>query len=88
MRRAAKVDSNQREITAALERVGCLVLSLAALGRGCPDLLVMAGRRLHLIECKTERGKLTAAQELFHKLWPVHICRSPEDALRAVGLRP
>lgn len=40
MRRAAKVDDNQGEIVAALQRAGCSVQSLAGVGRGFPDLAV------------------------------------------------
>jgi hypothetical protein len=39
-RRAAKVDANHSAIVEALRKVGCKVLSLAANGKGCPDLLV------------------------------------------------
>lgn len=41
MRRAAKIDGTQTEIVAALRQVGCKVLSLAACGKGVPDLLVL-----------------------------------------------
>lgn len=41
MRRAAKIDANQPEIISALEAAGCKVLSLAACGKGVPDLLVL-----------------------------------------------
>lgn len=39
-RRAAKIDANQPDIICALEAAGCKVLSLAACGKGVPDLLV------------------------------------------------
>lgn len=41
VRRAAKVDDNQKAITEALRAAGCKVLSLAACGKGVPDLLVL-----------------------------------------------
>lgn len=86
MRRAAKVDLSQAAIVKALRGAGVQVQSLAAIGRGVPDLLCARAGRIWLIECKTAHGKLTPAQRAWHALWPVHICRTPEEALRAVGL--
>lgn len=86
MRRAAKVDATQAAIVKALRRAGCQVQTLAAIGKGVPDLLVGRAMRLWLLECKTGNGDLTPAQRAWHALWPVHVVRSPEDALRAVGL--
>ena len=43
MRRAAKIDDNQAVIVKALRKAGCEVMSLAAIGNGCPDLLVYRG---------------------------------------------
>mgnify|MGYP001610087864 CR=1 FL=1 len=40
MRRAAAVDANQEQIVAALRARGHMVLSLAPLGNGAPDVLV------------------------------------------------
>lgn len=40
MRRAAKIDNTQAAIVDALRAAGCKVLSLAACGKGVPDLLV------------------------------------------------
>lgn len=52
MRRAARVDENQSEIVAALRSIGCSVLILSSLGRGCPDLLASNGRKTVLFEVK------------------------------------
>lgn len=41
MRRAAKVDTTQREIVETLRAHGCQVRSLASVGQGMPDLLVL-----------------------------------------------
>jgi Holliday junction resolvase len=35
-----RVDRNQKEIVAALRKVGATVVSLSRIGDGCPDLLV------------------------------------------------
>ena len=83
---ARKIDANQPEIVEALRGVGCQVQSLAPLGKGAPDLLVRRGTLWRLIEVKSKAGSLTPDQRKWHALWPVHICRTPEEALRAVGL--
>lgn len=40
MRRAARTDANQTAIVEALRKCGASVQSLAAVGKGVPDLLV------------------------------------------------
>ena len=58
-------------------------------GPGLPDLIVGYAGRISLLECKTGRSKRTPAQEQFHALWaqyPVHVVRTPEQALAAVGV--
>ena len=83
MRRAARVDATQAEIVHALERSGCRVWNI----REPVDLLAMRAGRLYLIECKSRRGSLTSAQERFlAEGWPVSVCWSAEDALRAVAI--
>ena len=91
MRYAAKVDEPHKSVVDALRRCGCQVISLAALGKGVPDLLVRLPRKglsdLWLLEVKGHRGRLTEDQKRFHALWPeVLIVHSPEEALRALGL--
>jgi Holliday junction resolvase len=92
VRRAAKIDDNQTGIVSALRKVGCRVLSLAAVGRGCPDLLVYRAGRLYLLEIKDgakspSRRKLTSDQVEFHKAWPVTVVTTIEEAYVAVGIR-
>lgn len=92
MRRAAKIDANQAAIVAALRSVGAGVQSLAAVGQGCPDLVVGFRGNCFLIEVKdgskppSARG-LTDAQLRWHALWPgqVAIAESEDDALRIIG---
>lgn len=94
MRRAAKIDRNQPEIVAALERVGCQVLHLHRVGGGCPDLLVKTrGGRLLLLEIKdgakpTGKRQLNLEQKRFHSEWEpcCRVVESVDDALRAVML--
>lgn len=89
-RRAAKVDANQDAIVTALRAAGASVQSLAAIGKGCPDLLVgMAaeGGRLYLMEVKRGTAKPNELQQRWHAEWKtdVHVVRSPDEALRVIG---
>lgn len=90
MRRRPRVDAPHGAIRDALRRIGCDVLSLAALGSGAPDLLVHAGEgRLLLLEVKdgtkppSER-QLTPAEQRFGVCWPVHVVTSVDEALAIV----
>lgn len=93
MRRAAKVDANQEQIVSALRTAGVLVLSMAALGKGVPDLLCAFHGRLVLLEVKDGRKppsarKLTPDQQQFHKDWasvPLYVVENTWDALKACG---
>lgn len=93
MRRAAKVDANHAAIVGAFKACGAEVLSLAAVGKGCPDLLVQHRGRIRLFEVKDGRKppsarRLTPQQEEFHALWLVTIVNSPEEAVKALGTVP
>ena len=92
MRRAAKVDANQTEIVQALRQIGAVVQSLAAVGNGCPDLLVGYRNRLFLLEIKDGKKppsaqKLTPDQVEWHRVWAGHVVvvNSVDGALRAIG---
>lgn len=94
MRRAARVDENQPQIVSGLRTAGCTVTSLAAVGNGCPDLLVGFRGTNHLLEVKNpekdpNKQKLTPDQMIWHLGWngDVHIVYTIEDALDAVGAR-
>ena len=74
MRRAAKIDANQLAIVAALRARGWSVQSLAAVGRGCPDLLVGADGQNAVLEVKDgskppSARRLTPAQGEWHQNW-------------------
>lgn len=88
MRRAAKVDQNQDEIVTALRAAGATVQSLAAIGKGCPDLLASLRGAMFLIEVKRAKGKVNELQAEWHAQWQakVHVVRTPEDALRVIGV--
>lgn len=95
MRRRAKVDQNHGIIVDALRKAGCSVQSLAAIGHGCPDLLVgrRGWRNLFLLEVKDgskspSRRKLTEDQVRWRAKWnsPVYTVTSVDEALRFVGV--
>ena len=83
MRRAARVDANQAEVVEALRSCGVAVEII-----GFPVDLLCCDQRgvVHLVEIKTEEGKLTKQQVEFIATWPgtVHIVRGPQEALKAV----
>jgi hypothetical protein len=90
-RQAARVDANHSLVVGALRACGCEVLSLAAIGRGCPDILAKLpnSSRLLIIEVKDgtkspSKRKLTPAQVEFHKRWPVLVVESVEQAVAAL----
>ncbi len=86
-RYARKVDNNQSDIIAVLEKAGCEVTDMSVAGNGFTDLFVTRAGIHYPIEIKGRYGKLTPAQVRFHaKHQPVHTVRTPEQALEAVGL--
>lgn len=93
MKRYGRIDANQKKIVEGLRARGALVVSLSAMGKGVPDLLVMFRKRLYLLECKdgnkrpSERA-LTPDQKKFHALWSevTSTVTSLEEALSAVGI--
>jgi Holliday junction resolvase len=91
VRLASRVDDNQKCIVRALRQTGASVLSLAAIGNGCPDLLVLCAGRLYMLEVKDgdkapSRQKLTPHQIKFHADWPVVVVNSVESALKSIGV--
>lgn len=89
MRRAARVDANQDQIVSALRAAGATVQSLSQIGHGCPDVLASFRGQNHLFEIKNPKGKdkVNDEQKKWHIAWcaPVHVVRSPEEALQAIG---
>ena len=86
MRRDARVDANQAEIASALRQLGCTVQSLAAVGDGCPDLLVGRNGRNYLLEIKTQTGKLETMQRIWHKEWRGQktVVRTVDEAIAVI----
>ena len=88
MRRAPKVDANHREVVAYLRHLGWSVLSLAAVGKGCPDLVVSRDLNFTaLVEVKDgakpkSAQRLTEDQRNFMAGWKgrIIVANSPTDA--------
>jgi len=89
MRKAAKTDRNQIEIVGVLRQIGASVQSLAATGKGCPDLLVGYRGINYLMEIKDgekvpSARELTIDQKHWHSLWrgSVYVVKSVDEALK------
>lgn len=92
MRRIPRKDANHQRVVLAFIELGCSVLDLAAVGNGCPDLLVARHGKMKLVEIKDGEKcpsgrKLTKHQSRFHALWNsnVAICESPAQAVEIVN---
>jgi Holliday junction resolvase len=90
MRRAAKVDSNQKDIVKALLDVGASVLSIAQVGNNAPDIIAGFRGVDTMMEIKRDhKAKLKPGQVEFAASWrgkPVVRVNCVDDALRALGL--
>ena len=94
MRRAAKIDANQESVVSALRAAGATVQSLAAVGKGVPDLLVGYKGKTLLMEVKDGRKppsaqRLTEDQLTWHGSWKggsLAVVDGPEAALRMLGV--
>jgi len=91
MRRAAKVDTNQADIVAALRKIGASVQPLHSVGQGCPDLLVGWRGMNTILEIKDGKKppsarKLTDDQVIWHEGWrgQVAVVETIEQAILAV----
>ncbi len=88
MRRAAKVDSNQNDIVTGLRQIfgDDVVFDLSAAGRGCPDIIIGVRGRNIFMEIKTDSGKLTPDQRIFHRNWDgqVAVVTTLEEALDVI----
>jgi len=95
VRRASKTDTNQSAIVAALRTVGCSVLPLHSVGKGCPDLLVASAPYGEMVLIEVKDGdkppsarKLTPDQVEFHATWRgrIAVVCNVKEALEAVGI--
>lgn len=93
MRRAAKVDSNQSEIVAALRKLGAAVIITSQL-KNAFDLLVLFQSRIYIVEVKDgslppSARKLTDGEMKCKRLVEsvgvkYHIITSVDDAVKMV----
>lgn len=86
--RHKKIDLNQTKIVEALRKAGASVFSLAAMGKGCPDLLVGYRNRNFLFEVKNPDAsasdqQLTEAEQKFALSWSgqVETIRTLQEAV-------
>ncbi len=80
---ARRVDDNQREVVAALRKMGCLVHITSDLGSGFPDLVCSkncstGNKKIFLIEVKNGKRspckqRLTPDEAKFHEIWKEHV---------------
>ena len=92
-RRAARIDRNQVAVVEGLREAGATVMSLAMVGRGCPDLVCGVAGVNYLIELKNPEVKpsarrLSPDEAAFHGAWlgQVAVVETLEEALALVGL--
>lgn len=93
MRIASRVDANQPKIVKALRELGCSVQSMAAIGKGCPDLLVGYRGRNIIMEIKdgdkfpSER-RLNPDQQIWHEDWKGQVDKveNIEQAKKLLGI--
>ena len=72
--RAARTDSNHKEVVAAFRKFGCSVLQLHTVGAGCPDLCIGLNKKSILVEVKDgnkvkSARALTKDEQKFHDEW-------------------
>ena len=88
-----RLDATQKAVVAALREIGCSVTSLAAVGGGCPDLLVGLAGRTVLLEVKSAKAvrhkpsETTSAQDGWVATWRgglVAVVHDVDEALDAV----
>lgn len=67
---AKRVDANQKEIVAALRKMGADVYDLSKVGNGIPDLMVTTQGQTILVEVKSsEKAKYTDHQLKYLSNW-------------------
>lgn len=92
--RKAKIDANHTQVVKALRAAGATVQSLAAVGKGVPDLLVGFRGQTLLMEVKDgnkppSARQLTKDQLTWHGEWcggPLAVVDGVDAALRVLGV--
>lgn len=93
MRRAAKVDENQKELVSQLRHHGCSVAVTSGVGVGFPDIVVGYKGQNFLFEVKDpakppSARKLTNDQEEFHWKWrgQIDVIETADEAIEIMGM--
>ena len=91
VRRASRVDDNQKLLVELWRRMGATVLILSEVGNGCPDVLIGYNGLNALVEIKDgskvpSKQKLTQPQAEFHESWRGHVCivKDEEEAMKLI----
>lgn len=94
VRTAARIDDNHAAIVKALRAVGASVQSLAAIGKGCPDLLIGHRGLNYVFEIKDgkkppSKCKLTPDEIAWMNKWrgKFHVVYSVDDALSILDVK-
>ena len=94
MRRAARVDENQKEIVEGLRKLGCSVALMHAVGEGFPDIQVGYRGVNYLIEIKDgnkipSARKLTPPQKKIHAEWrgQIAVAKNLQECFEIIGLK-
>jgi hypothetical protein len=89
VRRASRVDGTHRELFDAARKLGFVVVETFQVGGGCPDGFVFlpAWQLWLAVEVKTDKGKLTPAQEKLHAQASITIWRNYDDVLSSLALK-
>jgi phosphopantothenoylcysteine synthetase/decarboxylase len=92
VRSRPRLDANQHAIVSALQQAGASVTSLAAVGNGCPDILVGIRKVTTVMEVKDgakppSKKCLTPEEKKWHDAWngSKHIVESVEQALQVLA---
>lgn len=91
---AKRIDNNQTLIVKALRDMGCSVLILSDIGKGCPDIMIGYRGKNYLVEIKNGKRPpsaqaLTPAEILFFERWmgQVDIICCEEEAIEFIKIR-
>ena len=87
-----RTDSNQTQLVKDLRSLGCSVLILSNVGKGCPDILIGLNGKNLLLEIKDgskppSKRKLTEHEAKFFNTWKgqVALVSSFDEALKLIG---
>lgn len=94
MRKAARVDDNQKEIVKQLRQIPNLSIAITSqLGKGFPDFIIGYKSLNYMIELKDgskveSKRKLTPDEVIFHESWKgqINVCNNIEEIFKLIGI--